>query len=73
MLGNVGFTEILLIAVIGLILFGPKKLPEIGRTAGRMVREFRQAAQGLMDTGSEPERKEATRPEAKLRSGRLSD
>jgi len=49
MLGNLGFSEIFLIVTIALLLFGPKKLPEMGRTAGKMVRQFRRGVQGLME------------------------
>jgi sec-independent protein translocase protein TatA len=40
---GIGFWEIVLILVVALILFGPNKLPELGRTIGRSMREFRQA------------------------------
>lgn len=38
---NIGFTEILLILVLFLILFGAKKLPEVARSIGRSVHEFK--------------------------------
>ncbi len=43
MLGNIGSTEIIIIAVIILILFGGKKLPEMGRGLGEAFREFKKA------------------------------
>jgi sec-independent protein translocase protein TatA len=46
---NLGFQEILLILVIALIVFGPKRLPEIGRTVGKSLREFRRASQDIRD------------------------
>jgi len=46
---NIGFQEILLILVIALIVFGPKRLPEIGRTVGKSLREFRRASQDIRD------------------------
>lgn len=49
MFQNVGFTEILLIAVVALVLFGPQKLPEIGRMLGKTMRDFKQAANELMN------------------------
>lgn len=66
MLGNIGFTEILLIAVVLLLLFGPNKLPELGRALGRTLREFKQGARELMD--DEPAQKEvsASKPEPKV-------
>ncbi|MGH2719596.1 MAG: Sec-independent protein translocase subunit TatA/TatB [Actinomycetota bacterium] len=39
--------KLLLIAVVGLILFGPKRLPQMGRSIGRWLGEFRSAAGGL--------------------------
>ena len=42
-----GFTEILLLAVITLIVVGPQRLPGIARTAGRLTRQARHAWQGL--------------------------
>ena len=44
---NLGFGEILLILVVALIVFGPRRLPEMGRTVGRSLREFRRAASDL--------------------------
>ncbi len=44
---GLGMPEILTIMVIALIIFGPRKLPEIGRTAGKFIHEFRQASQQI--------------------------
>ncbi|WP_310185606.1 twin-arginine translocase TatA/TatE family subunit [Bacillus sp. 3255] len=49
MFQNIGFTEILLIAIIALVLFGPQKLPEIGRVLGRTLRDFKKATSELMN------------------------
>jgi len=43
MFGKIGVPELVLILVIALIIFGPRKLPEIGRAIGKGLREFRQA------------------------------
>lgn len=43
-------SHIVLIVLVALLLFGPKKLPELGRSAGRMMREFKD---GLNGAGSE--------------------
>lgn len=40
---NIGAGEVLLIAVLALLIFGPRRLPELGRTAARALREFRKA------------------------------
>ena len=43
-MGSVQFPEIAVILLLALLLFGPKKLPEIGRTLGSAMRELRKAA-----------------------------
>ena len=47
MLGSLGFHEIMFILVLALLIFGPKRLPEIGRTIGRAMGEFRRATNDL--------------------------
>lgn len=49
-MGSVGTPEILLILVIALLLFGPQKLPELGKSLGRAIREFKRASQELQET-----------------------
>jgi len=44
MLGSLGGPELLLILLLALLIFGPRKLPEIGRTVGRSLAEFRKAS-----------------------------
>jgi len=46
-MGGAGFTEMLLLAVIALIVVGPHKLPKIARAAGRLTRQARNAWQSL--------------------------
>ena len=43
-MGSLGFQEIAVILLLALLVFGPKKLPEIGRTLGSAMRELRKAA-----------------------------
>jgi len=45
--GNLGFTEIMLIVVVVLLLFGAKRLPEVGASIGKGIREFKRS---LSDT-----------------------
>ncbi len=45
-LGNVGPLEILVVLIIALIVFGPKRLPELGSSLGRGIREFRDTVTG---------------------------
>ncbi|WP_059172102.1 twin-arginine translocase TatA/TatE family subunit [Bacillus sp. FJAT-27445] len=49
MLSNIGVPGMILILIVALIVFGPSKLPEIGRAAGRSIREFKRASEGLTD------------------------
>ena len=44
---NIGPTELIVILVIALIVFGPKRLPEISKTVGKSLREFRKATEGI--------------------------
>lgn len=46
-MGSIGVPELILIFVVALLLFGPKKLPEIGRTIGKAMGEFRRATNDL--------------------------
>lgn len=49
MFGNIGFPELLIILLIALLIFGPRKLPEVGKNVGRALREFRRASDELKD------------------------
>jgi len=49
MLGNIGPLEIIVVLIIALIVFGPKRLPELGRSLGRGIREFRGSVSGDHD------------------------
>ena len=44
MFGSIGPAELILIFVIALLVFGPKKLPEIGRSVGKALREFKKTS-----------------------------
>ncbi len=50
MLGSIGWPEILTILVLALLVFGPRRLPELGRTLGRALSEFRRASSDLKRT-----------------------
>jgi TatA/E family protein of Tat protein translocase len=50
MFGTLGGPELLLILVIALIVFGPRKLPEIGKSVGKMMAEFRRASNDFKRT-----------------------
>jgi sec-independent protein translocase protein TatA len=46
-MGNIGFPELMVIFVVALLVFGPKRLPELGRSLGRGIAEFRKASTDL--------------------------
>jgi TatA/E family protein of Tat protein translocase len=50
MFGSIGMPELLIIFVIALIIFGPRKLPELGRSLGRSLGEFKRASNELRNT-----------------------
>ena len=56
-MGNIGIGELLVILVIILVLFGAKRLPEIGKALGEGLREFKKAAQGLKDDDTDEGKK----------------
>ena len=83
MFGSIGMPELIIIFVIALIIFGPKKLPELGRSLGRSLNEFKRASNELKNTLEEEVRieeqrektaaeKPATPPVAHRRSPRPS-
>ena len=50
MFGPIGMPELIIIFVIALIIFGPRKLPELGRSLGRSLAEFKKASNELKST-----------------------
>lgn len=54
----IGPGSLALIGVVALIIFGPKKLPELGRAAGQTLKEFKSATNGIMDDDKKDEPKE---------------
>ena len=50
MFGSIGMPEMLIILVIALIVFGPRKLPELGRSLGKSLAEFKKASNELRNT-----------------------
>ncbi len=62
-MGNLGFTEIMLIMVVVLLLFGAKRLPEVGASIGKGIREFKRSLSDTQEaiTGSTDDRTSPTR------------
>ena len=54
---NVGWTEILLIVLVVLLLFGAKRIPDLMRSLGRGLSEFKKGMQGLSDEANKEEKK----------------
>ena len=50
MFGSIGMPELIIILVIALIIFGPRKLPELGKSLGRSLNEFKRASTDLQNT-----------------------
>ena len=49
MFGSIGFPELIIIFTIALLVFGPKKLPEVGRSIGKALREFRRTSDEIKE------------------------
>ena len=49
-MGSIGMPEMLVILVIALIIFGPRKLPELGKSLGKSLAEFKRASNELRST-----------------------
>ncbi|GAF66680.1 twin-arginine translocation protein TatA [Bacillus sp. TS-2] len=52
--------SLILIAIVALLIFGPKKLPELGKAAGNTLREFKAATRGLADDDDTDTKKKTT-------------
>ncbi len=53
---NIGFGSLVMIVIVALLIFGPKKLPELGKAAGNTLREFKHATKGLADDDDEDQK-----------------
>jgi TatA/E family protein of Tat protein translocase len=63
MFGSVGVPELIIIFTIALIIFGPRKLPELGKSLGKSLAEFKRASNELKNTLDEEIRLEERRSE----------
>lgn len=61
MIGSIGMPELIIILTLALIIFGPRKLPELGRSLGRSLGEFKRASNELRSTLDEEIRLEEQR------------
>jgi sec-independent protein translocase protein TatA len=62
--GFIGFPELLLLLLVALLVFGPKRLPEMGRSLGRGMREFKDSISGSDDGAPSLEPREKLPPGA---------
>ena len=56
---GIGAGSWILIALVALLIFGPKKLPELGKAAGNTLREFKNATKGLADDDEKEKKNQA--------------
>ncbi|RIV18845.1 twin-arginine translocase TatA/TatE family subunit [Alicyclobacillaceae bacterium I2511] len=69
MLSNIGVPGLILILIIALVVFGPSKLPEIGKSFGRTIKEFKKGTNEIFenDEKSRAEEKSEVKEEAKVK------
>ena len=70
MFGSIGMPELIIILTIALIIFGHRKLPELGRSLGRSLHEFKRASNELRNTLDEEIRLEEQRSTERQRAPR---
>lgn len=58
--GQIGIPGLILILIIALIIFGPSKLPELGRAAGSTLKEFKNSTKDLISSDDDESEKKAT-------------
>ncbi len=54
-MGPIGVQELMIVAAVALLIFGPRQLPKLGRAAGETIKEFRSVGKTLKDTKGEIE------------------
>ena len=65
-MSSIGWQEIVIVLFIALLVFGPRKLPEMGRSLGKGIREFRKASREIQDDNdTETKKIDSKTPEQK--------
>ncbi|MFD0869543.1 Sec-independent protein translocase protein TatAd [Chlamydia abortus] len=72
-MSGIGTTGIILIILVALLLFGPNKLPELGRAFGRTLKEFKNGAKDIMPDDDQPKRKEVYQEDTQSRASMSED
>ncbi len=70
---GIGVPELILILIIGLVVFGPGKLPEIGRAVGKSIREFKKATAAVTEELEEKPEKKRREAKAEREDAEKSD
>ncbi len=70
--GPIGWTELLLIIVIALLLFGPRRLPELAKSMGEAINEFRKASSGVISKDKEEKEEKIKKGSSEIRELALS-
>jgi len=73
MLGSVGLPELIIIFTIALIIFGPRKLPELGKSLGKSLAEFKRASNELKNTLDEEIRMEERKSQERQDPPRVAE
>ena len=73
MFGPIGMPELIIILVIALIIFGPRKLPELGKSLGRSLNEFKRASTDLQNTLEQEIKLEEQKEKDQPTKGRPAD
>ena len=73
MFGSIGMPELIIIFVIALVIFGPRKLPELGRSLGKSLSEFKRASNELRSTLDEEIHLEDQRSSERTRKRAVDD
>lgn len=70
-MGPIGWQELVIVLIIALVIFGPKRLPEIGKSLGKGIKEFKKSTTELQEqiTKDEPEAPKVEKTEATAAAG----